>query len=291
MINLVDFHTHSNISDGSCTPREIVRLAYKNNVKALALTDHDSIMGINEAAIEASKYGINLIPGIEISSFYPDGRMLHILGLGMNVNNKNFLDFYIKMKKARELSLPSILEHLKDKHNLDIDINVLREKKLDEFISRHDIHKYIIDNNICNNSKLIWNTYLDPIPYEKNELIPIDEAIKMINNSGGISILAHYNNKNGFMNLDKTKVEEHIKYLISLGLKGIEKYYPTFNDDDYKFINYLIEKYNLIPSGGTDFHGSYRANTDVGIGNGTFSIPVSIYDNILNTLKTKLNNI
>lgn len=284
MVNLVDFHTHSLISDGSFSPSEIVKLAYKNNVKALALTDHDSIAGINEATMTANKYGISLIPGVEISALYPDGRMLHILGLGIDVNNKNFLTSYVKMKKARESSLPSILEYLKDNHNLNIDINILKEKKLDKFISRHDIHKYIIDNKICDNSKLIWNTYLDPIPYGKDELIPIAEAINMINKSGGISILAHYNNKNGFWDLNKTEIEGHIKYLISLGLKGIEKYYPTFNDYDYKFINYLIEKYNLIPSGGTDFHGIYRANTDVGIGNGNFSVPYDIFDNIKNIL-------
>ncbi|EKY27546.1 PHP domain-containing protein [Clostridium celatum] len=282
MVNLVDFHTHSLISDGSCSPTEVVQAAFKNNVKALSLTDHDSISGILEANIASKKYGINFIPGIEISALYPDGRMLHILGLGMDINNVNFLNPYIKMKKAREESLPITLKYLKYKHNLSIDINILKEKKLDEFISRHDIHKYLIDNNICNNSKLIWNTYLDPIPYGKNELIPIEEAINMINKSGGVSILAHYNNRNGFSNINKSKVEEHIKYLISLGLRGIEKYYPTFNDDDYRFVDYLIKKYKLIPSGGTDFHGSYRPNNDIGIGNGTFAVPYEVFYNIKN---------
>ena len=101
MVNLVDFHTHSLISDGSCSPTEVVQAAFKNNVKALSLTDHDSISGILEANIASKKYGINFIPGIEISALYPDGRMLHILGLGMDINNVNFLNPYIKMKKAR----------------------------------------------------------------------------------------------------------------------------------------------------------------------------------------------
>ena len=191
----------------------------------------------------------------------------------MNIYDKVFLKAYEKMRKAREATMENVLNILKEKYNLDIDIDVLREKKLDSFISRHDIHKYIIDNNISNNSKYIWNTYLDPIPYEKNELIPIDEAISTIVNSGGLAFLAHYNNKTtGLGKYNKNEIENHIEYLKSLGLSGVERYYPTFTEEDEEFLDYITSKYNLLSSGGTDYHGEYRKNNDIGIGDGSFYV-------------------
>ena len=274
MRDIIDLHTHSLITDGSYSPRDVVKNAYNNNnVKVLALTDHDSIGGISEAIEEANKFGIKIINGIEISALYKDGNMIHILGYGMNIYDKVFLKAYEKMRKAREATMENVLNILKEKYNLDIDIDVLREKKLDSFISRHDIHKYIIDNNISNNSKYIWNTYLDPIPYEKNELIPIDEAISTIVNSGGLAFLAHYNNKTtGLGKYNKNEIENHIEYLKSLGLSGVERYYPTFTEEDEEFLDYITSKYNLLSSGGTDYHGEYRKNNDIGIGDGSFYV-------------------
>ena len=273
MRDIIDLHTHSLITDGSYSPRDVVKNAYNNNVKVLALTDHDSIGGISEAIEEANKFGIKIINGIEISALYKDGNMIHILGYGMNIYDKVFLKAYEKMRKAREATMENVLNILKEKYNLDIDIDVLREKKLDSFISRHDIHKYIIDNNISNNSKYIWNTYLDPIPYGKNELIPIDEAISTIVNSGGLAFLAHYNNKTtGLGKYNKNEIENHIEYLKSLGLSGVERYYPTFTEEDEEFLDYITSKYNLLSSGGTDYHGEYRKNNDIGIGDGSFYV-------------------
>lgn len=273
MKGIIDLHTHSLITDGSYSPREVVKNAYKNNVKVLALTDHDSIGGINEAIEEAKQFDIKVINGIEISALHKDGNMLHILGYGMNIYDKAFIEPYEKMRKAREATMENILSILKEKHNLNIDINILREKKVDSFISRHDIHKYMIDNNISDNSKYIWNTYLDPIPYEKDELIPIDQAISAICNSGGLAFLAHYNNKTtGLGRYNKKEIENHIEYLISLGLSGVERYYPTFMEEDEEFLDYIISKYNLLLSGGTDYHGKYRVNNDIGIGNGSFGV-------------------
>ena len=149
MENLIDLHTHSYISDGKDSPSEVIKAASKNNLKAIALTDHDSIYGIKEATITANKYKIEVIPGIEISSLYND-RIIHILGLGIDITNDYFLNTYNTMKKIRENNLPKILEILDKKHNLKIDINYLHKIKFDEYLSRYDIYRYILENNICN---------------------------------------------------------------------------------------------------------------------------------------------
>lgn len=276
MENLIDLHTHSYISDGASSPSEIVQAAFRNNLKAISLTDHDSVYGIKEAIIEAKKYNIEIINGIEISSLYRDGRIIHILGLGIDLNNKEFLKSYTKMKKARELSVPKILKYIKDTKKINIDINYLYKTKYDEYLSRYDIYRYILENKICTEPQKIWDIYLDPIPYEKNELISAEESIRIINEAGGMSFLAHYNKKIGLGGLNNTEIENNIVYLISNGLNGVERYYPSFTKSNYEFLDYLITKYNLDYSGGTDYHGSNRNNIDIGIGDGTLRIPYSI---------------
>lgn len=276
MENLIDLHTHSYISDGSFSPTEVIKAAKKNNLKAIALTDHYSIAGLKEASMEAEKYKIELINGIEISSLYKDGRMLHILGLNIDINNKYFLKSYSKMKMTREKNIPKILKHIENTYGLSIDINDLHKEKYDNYLSRYDIYRYIIENNICIEAQKVWDIYLDPIPYEKDEVIPVDEAIKMIHEAGGKSYLAHYNKKIGLGGLNNDEIEKHIQYLLSIGLNGVERYYPPFNNNDYKFLDYLISKYKMPYSGGTDYHGSNRGNIDIGIGDGTLKIPYSI---------------
>lgn len=111
-----------------------------------------------------------------------------------------------------------------------------------------------------------------------------DEAIKMIHEAKGLSFLAHYNKEIGFFGLNNNEIEENIKRLIPIGLNGVERYYPSFNYNDYDFLYHLINKYNLSYCAGTDYHGINRPNTDIGIGDGTIKIPYSILNNFTNYL-------
>jgi len=277
----IDLHVHSYMSDGTCSPKEIIELASKNKVKAIALTDHDNIDGLNEAESEALKHNVYFLKGIEISSLDEKGRLLHILGLGIDTKNREFLKVYTKMKKAREESVKRILEIL-DAKGISIDINVLKMNCLGEYLDRFDIHKYLLQNGISNNIQYIWDKYLDPIAYESGELLKVEDAIEIIRKAGGLSFLAHYNKRIGLMGLNKIEMEEYIKNLVRLGLDGIERYYPTYGKEDNEYLDYLIDKYSLIASGGTDFHGENRPEIKLGVGNNNnFSIPYSVYECIV----------
>jgi 3',5'-nucleoside bisphosphate phosphatase len=281
----IDLHTHTNISDGASNPKELIEDAIKENVTAIALTDHDNIAGIYEASKYAEENNIKFLNGIEISSLYKDGRILHILGIGIDITNDFFLTTFYNMKKSREKSIKKILEEV-CKKGVNISIEELRENSISEYLDRYDIYRYFIKNNICNSAQEIWDKYLDPIPYEKGELIKVEDSINIIKKSGGLSFLAHYNKSIGFGGLSNEEIENEIKYLINLGLDGIEKYYPSFVEEDYKFINYLINKYNLIYSGGTDYHGKNRPDIKIGSGkNNNLSIPSCIYENIIRAIK------
>lgn len=283
----IDLHTHTNVSDGASTPKELIEDAIKENVKAIALTDHDNIAGIDEASKYAEENNIKFINGIEISSLYKDGRILHILGIGIDFTNDFFLTAFYNMKKSREKSIKNILEEI-NKKGISISIEELKKNSLSEYLDRYDIYRYFIKNNICSSAQEIWDKYLDPIPYEENELIKVEDSINIIKKSGGLSFLAHYNKSIGFAGLNNEEIENEFKYLINLGLDGIEKYYPSFVEEDYKFINYLINKYNLIYSGGTDYHGKNRPDIKIGSGkNDNLSIPSCVYENIIQAIKLR----
>jgi len=192
----IDLHVHSYMSDGTCSPKEIIELACKKKVKAIALTDHDNIDGINEAEREALKHDVHFLTGIEISSLDENGRLMHILGLGIDTKNKEFLKVYTKMKKAREESVERILEIL-DAKGIHIDINVLKMNCLTKYLDRFDVHKYLIQSGISNNIQYIWDKYLDPIAYESDELLKVEDVIEIIRKSGGLSFLAHYTDFHG----------------------------------------------------------------------------------------------
>lgn len=280
----IDLHVHSYISDGACSPKEIIEIACEKGVKAIALTDHDNIGGLHEAEVEALKLNVDFLNGIEISSLYENGRILHIIGLGIDTNNKEFLEVYNRMKKARDQGVKDILKIL-ETQGIYIDIDVLKRNSLNQYLDRYDIYKYFIENGISNDAQHIWDKYLDPIPYGSDELLKVEDAIEIIRKSGGLSFLAHYNKIMGLKGFSKIDMEEHIKYLISVGLNGIEKYYPSYSKEDIEFLDYLVNKYNLIPSGGTDFHGKNRPGISLGVGNDNFSIPFSVYENIVEKLR------
>ncbi|MDF2614214.1 MAG: putative metal-dependent phosphoesterase, family [Clostridia bacterium] len=276
---MIDLHVHSYVSDGSCSPREIIKMAYDKKLYAVALTDHDNIEGIDEAEREANKYNIKFLKGIEISVSYEEGRLLHILGLGIDPANEYFLNVYNRLRKLREEKLENILWTLK-KQDIFMNTEELKKHAAGKYLDRQAVAKCLVEKNICRDVPEAWQKYLDPVPYGKGELLEADEAVDIIKKSGGLSFLAHYHKRIGLEGYTKQEAEEHIKYLVSLGMDGIERYYPSYSDEHIEYAEYLIHKYNLIPSGGTDFHGSNRPEIALGSGENRFFVPDSIYENI-----------
>lgn len=286
----IDLHTHTNVSDGASTPKQLIETAALEKVKAVALTDHDNIGGLKEAKLLAKDNNIDFLNGIEISSLYKNGRMLHILGIGIDPKNEEFLYQYNKMKKARDRGVEYILSTIKDK-GIDISIEELRENAFEKYLDRYDIYRYFTQNKLCNIAQEIWDKYLDPIPYGEDELMEAETAISTIKKAGGVSFLAHYNKSIGFGGLNNDEIEHEIRYLISVGLDGVERYYPSFNEEDYKFLDYLIKKYDLIFSGGTDYHGANRPEIKLGTGkNNNLFIPYEVYIRIVGRRYRKITN-
>lgn len=278
---MIDLHTHSNKSDGTLTPTEIIKLAKLKNLKALALTDHDTIDGLYEASTQAKISNIEFINGIEISSKIKNLE-IHILGLFIDPNNLELKEYTYNLQNNRKIRNKKILEKL-----LYNDININYENMVQKYntnlITRIHFANEIIKQGYAKNKKEAFNKYLGEkgkayIPFEE---INCKDAISIIHKSNGIAILAHpFSYKLNFQKTEELILSLKEEYK----LDGIEAIYTSHRYDEEWFLRNLSRKYNLKISGGSDFHGNNKPTIYIGCGFGN----LKINDTILENLKKEL---
>lgn len=264
---IIDLHTHTNYSDGDLSPNELIKLAIDNNVGTLGITDHDTICGIKEINRDDSLIidsGINIINGIELSAKTQKGRM-HILGYDFDVNDKDLNDKMNELKKNSIYSVMAIINQLKIDYGIafdSLDINELFSNLGN--IGRPHVAKLLIKYGYVKDVKEAFNKYLTDA-YKKTKIlnkgIPYKECISLIKKADGISVLAHPNQ----LLLNDEELEEKIKEMISVGLDGIEVYHSGHSKEETKKYLEIANKYNLLISGGSDYHGkSVKPDVDIG---------------------------
>lgn len=272
----VDFHTHSTFSDGTFTPTELINHAVEVGLSAIALTDHDTVNGINEALEVSTSKNIEFIPGIEFS--VADGTEIHIIGLFIDHKNEVLLDVINKTRSQREARMKGVIEKLL---NCGFEITYEEAQALagGDFVGRAHIAHILMDKGYVATVKEAFDKYIGlnkPCYVEKKEITPKD-AITAIRSAGGLAFLAHlHQTKFDFQQLDKLLGE-----LKSYGLNGIEGYYTEYTNDHIKQFRALAQKHNLFYSGGSDFHGTMKPNVNLRSGYSDLHIPYSI----LTTLK------
>ncbi len=278
----VDLHTHSNCSDGSLTPEELISLAAKKNLSAIALTDHDTISGLEKAVNEGRKYpGLEVIPGIEFSTEYL-GKDVHIVGLGIDYTAKAFTEKLEAFRNSREERNMKMLKKLEDA-GLPINYDLLRKEYPGSIITRGHYARYLVLKGVVSSTKEAFDRYVgDNSPYfVPREKVTPSEAIQLINDNGGISVLAHP----VLYKLGKEELEKLVKLTAENGLMAIECVYSTYTPSDERDIKSLADKYGLLYSGGSDFHGKLKPDIDLGTGKGKLFVPEEFWTN----MKQKLN--
>ncbi len=253
MIN-TDLHSHSYYSDGVLSPKEVVIRAKEKGIKNLALTDHNSIEGVEEAMKEGKKIGINVIPSIELK--FSGGELL---GYFVDIKNKRFLD---SIKEIREIYYKRTGEICKEIKNNGIDISLegLENKfqKAKENLTWTHILYYLYEKRFKDSLSEISKFLFEKIRWKKIKEISIEEAIKIILDCGGIPVLAHpWITKKSKSLLEESKLNN----LVNIGLRGIEIDQGDRNERrDEDFVNKIkksAEKYDLILTSGSDFHGDF----------------------------------
>ena len=273
----MDFHTHSTCSDGTLTPRELIRYAEKKGLSVIALTDHDSVDGIKEAMDEAEKCNIEFVPGIEFSA--ADNTETHIIGLFIDPNNEILLNTIQKLKDSRRRRMEDICSKLR-KLGFDITHDEALELAGGTFVGRAHIAKLMVKKGYCKTIKECFDKYIGlgkPAYSEKNELTATD-SVKAIRAAGGLSFLAHLN-QTGY---DIAELENLLTSLKKVGLNGIEGYYPEYTKDHVAQYRALAEKLSLALSGGSDYHADMKPHIEIGVGTGSLRIPYYIFKNLKN---------
>ncbi|MDE7478308.1 MAG: Cof-type HAD-IIB family hydrolase [Lachnospiraceae bacterium] len=280
----VDLHTHSSYSDGTLTPCELVDYAVEKGLSAIALTDHDTVDGLDEMIAYAKGKTIEVIPGIEYSTEY-NNRDVHIVGLYIDYKAPVFLEYLARFQKSRTDRNHKLCTNLQGA-GIDITYEVLKEAFPDAVITRAHYAKFLLDKGYVKSRNEAFDRYLgDHTPYfVHREKITPEEVIDVTLKAGGIPILAHPT----LYKLGREQLEVLVSRLKDAGLMGIECIYSTYSPSEEKQMKELAQKYNLLPSGGSDFHGANKPGLDLGVGYGKLYIPDEILAGMKKTLDTKI---
>ena len=274
----INLHVHSNFSDGTCTPEEIVNLAIEKNLAAIALTDHDGIGGIERAltACRQKNTPLQLIPGIELSTGY-EGHDIHIVGLFIDYRNQELIEktaLFVERRKNRNLQMVKNLQAA----GIPVTLDALMEGNPDTVITRAHFARFLVSHHIVKEAKEAFSTYLgeDTPYYVPRVMMKSTDGIRLILQAGGIPILAHPMHY---------KLEEHfLRKMIGdfkdAGLAGMETRYSNHRPEDDIFTSGLAKEYGLLPSGGSDFHGSNKPAIALGTGRGRLEIPYEYLENL-----------
>ncbi len=270
-MNFFDLQIQSTASDGKHTPREIVQMARHGNLSVIALTDHDTVDGVQEALLAGGEFGVRVIPGIEISV---EEHEAHILGLGLDHNNSELLSYCREAKKKRIEGAQKMLENLKNAGFVVEWTDVSKEAR-GGVVARPHISRAIL-NREENQAKLggvstvhdFIEKYLgnDSPYYVKRSHISAKNAIELIHGACGIAVWSH---PAIHFQDDYEGLEKFLGELITWGIDGMETFTPSHTEDDVEFVQGLTVKYNLLKTAGSDFHEKGQekkaAPTDRGI--------------------------
>lgn len=275
-MNRIDLHTHSNKSDGSLTPAELVRLAASKGLTAIALTDHDTTDGIDEAVAAAAEENIELIPGIEFSTEY-EGKDIHIVGLYIDHNSEYFKRRLVNFVNGRLIRNREMCRRLTE-HGMPVTYEELIEEYPDCVITRSHFAGYLFRNGYVKSRKEAFDRYIGdraPCFVPRKKITPM-RAVEIILKAGGFPILAHP----VLYGMSMARLDQLTARLKQMGLQGIEAIYSTYTASDERDIRRLADKYDLCISGGSDFHGKAKPGLELGTGYGKLFIPEEILDKI-----------
>ena len=248
---MIDLHTHSTHSDGTKTPSELLFLAKENNLTYYAITDHDDIEG-SKKLVSLPHDGITVYSGVELNAKIDKGQM-HILGYNFDLNNERLNNKLKDLKKNSRYNIMLYVNQLKEDYNIDFP-----KEEIDKILNREGnigrplLALLLIQYGYCESVAEAFDKYLGDEKLRKYKMwITKEECISMINEAGGIAVLAHPFT----LKLTNEELKEELKYLVSIGIKGIEIYHSKSTEEQREYYKELAKEFNLITTGGTDYHG------------------------------------
>src|SRR5262245_34248045 len=265
----IDLHAHTNRSDGSLTPPQLVALAKQVGLRALAVTDHDTTVALAEAREVGRRLGVEILTGIEITARFP-GRAMHILAYGFEEREPVLQALLAEVVSHRDQRNPKILQKLADA-GCPVTMEEVRAQATGEVIARPHIAKALVARGYVPDTRTAFQLYLkDGGPaFVAAETVEPAEVLSVVRAAGGVSVVAHPR---------QLRVETPDGYravfrdLVAAGLGGIEVQHPSHNNGERTFFAEIARKNGLVESGGSDFHGEAKPDIRLGVGDGSISV-------------------
>ncbi|MBR0040028.1 MAG: PHP domain-containing protein [Oscillospiraceae bacterium] len=268
----IDLHIHTTASDGTCTPEEVVREAARLGLAAVAITDHDTAEGYLRAAAEGESCGLEVVPGIEISTKFRSA--VHILGYYIDVASPaldEVLDWMHRDREERNVKLCAMLRA----SGVDIDIERMHAR-FGDLVGRPHFAEIMIENGMARDINDAFERLLNKnMPFFiPRQFLSIERSIEIIREAGGTPVLAH-----PFQyRLDDAALRELIEHCMASGLEGIECRYTGYDAAQCAYLEALAEEYGLVKTGGSDFHGAHKREIRLGEGGGELCVPYAFLE-------------
>lgn len=277
MNNSIDLHLHSTSSDGIYKPAELVKIAAEAEIAVIAIADHDSVNGINEAISTAAEFSIKVIPAVELSVEYDKYHDVHLLGYWINHTDPDFVQMLSLFRQTRESRGLKVI----DKINVKLDSEGKKPIEISQVLAlaegalgRPHIARILIEKGYSVNMQDAFTNYLQPCNVPK-EYLPFDDAVREIIRIGGVPVLAHPQS----ITRNREELARIIREMSRKGLGGIEAFNTMGFDGDAEYLHHLADSLGLAVTGGSDFHGT-EEGLFMGKGRGNLHITSELLDTL-----------
>ncbi len=269
MASKIDLHTHTTASDGTLTPTDLVQLAAEHGLSAVAITDHDTMSGVAEAQAAGARLGVEVIPGIEISSDY-QGENVHVLGYGVGEKTPALRPVLDWVRQDRHDRNGQIVERM-NRDGIAVTLEELEAQHPGATIGRPHFARVLVEQGRADSVPDAFARYLTPGKpyYLPRRHLPFAQSVDSILTCGGIAVLAHPL-QYGY---SPAELRALVAYAVSQGVTGMEIYYTGYDAEARAKLQALATEFGLFATGGSDFHGNNKPDIALGAGHGNLHVP------------------
>jgi len=275
--NMIDLHSHTFFSDGTLSPQELIDKAIKRNISHLAITDHDTCLGLDPAMEYSSNRSINIIGGIEIEVDFSPGDF-HLLGLGLKNWKGNLQQSMNQVLEKREERNHRVIE-LMQKDGVSICYGDVRQEAESTIIARPHFARVLIKKGLARDIKDAFDRFLGPgkVYYSPKEALTLEEALSLVKEAGGKAILAHPLS----LYISWGRITEYLKRWKEMGLDGIEAWHSGARVIEAERFTALAKELGMLVTGGSDYHGKNQHGRELGYGPGKQPLKEELLDGLL----------
>ena len=273
-MNQIDLHVHTTASDGTASPAQVMRMARDLGLKAVAITDHDTVSGCAEAAEEGRALGVEAVPGVELSSRY--GTTIHILGYFLRTESPaltRVLEAIVAERDERNRRMAAKMAA--DGIPVDYD-QMLR--RFGRVVGRPNFGQMLVELGLASSVQDAFDRFIEKGQpyYLPRKMISIERSVEVIREAGGVPVLAHPLQ----YRLEEPALRQLIEHCMDHGLLGMECRYSRYDEGQSHYLLRLAREYGLTPTGGSDYHGTNKPEIALGSGMGSLEVPAEWLENL-----------